>query len=142
MPISQLLKQGSHRPQTPKISPVRPSACNWYYCAQFIAPVAHKNVREDRTCSSEDTIADKHTQTDRLAHNNTSRSSVGSGVTTKTNCYSSGSDWPHSLRTTARTFVNLFGHLRGGALYRRYVAYPTPPGPWTRPVFSFARRNQ
>ena len=40
----------SHRPQTlppllptgklfeaPKSSPVRPLACNWYYCAQFIA---------------------------------------------------------------------------------------------------------
>jgi len=43
-------QQGSHRPQTPprcchlgsyfkcpKSSPVRSLACNWYYCAQFIA---------------------------------------------------------------------------------------------------------
>ena len=47
---SHCLKQGTHRPQTPppcchpgsyckrtKSSPVRPLACNWYYCAQFIA---------------------------------------------------------------------------------------------------------
>ena len=42
------VQQGSHGLQTPspvltlgklrpKSSPVRPSACNWYYCAQFIA---------------------------------------------------------------------------------------------------------
>ena len=42
-------QQGSHRPQTlslcchlgsyfkcRKSSPVRPLACNWYYCAQFV----------------------------------------------------------------------------------------------------------
>ena len=49
-----------------------PLACNWCYCAQFIAkPNKPKNFGEDRKRSSEDMIADRQTHrhthtTDRL----------------------------------------------------------------------------
>jgi len=107
----------------PKSSPVRPSACDWYYCAQFTAKpkaacalrfswaatssnlglratpskhdVIHKTIStrrtttppeqgratandnthekfgEDRKYSSEDTIADRQTQTDRHTRHDT-----------------------------------------------------------------------
>jgi len=97
-----LLQQGSHRPLTPprcchlgsyfkcpKSSPMRPLACNWYYCTVLAKPKAacalpfrrvptssnlglwanmtssiHKvSLRRQRRCSSEDMIADRQTDT-------------------------------------------------------------------------------
>ena len=63
----------------PKSSPVRPLACNWYYCAQFIAKSkAACALRFSWAATSsniEDMIADRRThrqtETDRHAHRNT-----------------------------------------------------------------------
>jgi len=64
--VSSDKKQNSHKPQTPppcchlgsyfqrqKSSPVRPLACNWYYCAQFVAkPKAACALRFSWTATS------------------------------------------------------------------------------------------
>jgi len=79
----------------PKSSPVRPLACNWYYCAQFIAkPKAacalrfswaatlrteprpsicnkHTEFAEDRTCSSEDMTVERRTRARAHTHTHT-----------------------------------------------------------------------
>jgi len=65
--LTAILQHGSHRPQTP-------------------APVC-KNFGEDRTCSSEDMIADR--QTHRHAHHNTPlRHRGGGGRSNKRDCMS------------------------------------------------------